>query len=58
MEKKIKVTVWNESRHETYPIYYEANVMKVITNAVRWAVPRTIQKIECSNTQPIENLSR
>ena len=32
--------------HETYPIYYDANVMKVITNAVRWAAPRVIKKIE------------
>lgn len=23
--------------HETYPTYYDANVMRVITNAVRWA---------------------
>lgn len=25
--------------HETYPIYYNENVMKVITNGVRWAAP-------------------
>jgi trehalose utilization protein len=25
--------------HETYPIYYDANVRRVIANAVRWAVP-------------------
>ncbi len=25
--------------HETYPIYYDANVQKVIANAVRWAKP-------------------
>ncbi len=25
--------------HETFPIYYDENVMKVITNAVRWAAP-------------------
>ncbi len=25
--------------HETFPIYYDANVQKVITNAVRWAAP-------------------
>ncbi len=44
--------------HEIYPIYYEANVMKVITNAVRWAAPRIKQKIECLNPQPIEKLNR
>ena len=25
--------------HETYPIYYDENVLKVITNGVRWAAP-------------------
>jgi len=25
--------------HETFPIYYDPNVLKVITNAVRWAAP-------------------
>ena len=25
--------------HETYPIYYDANVRKVLGNAVRWAAP-------------------
>lgn len=25
--------------HETYPIYYDANVLKVIGNAIRWAAP-------------------
>jgi trehalose utilization protein len=28
--------------HETFPIYYDANVLRVITNAVRWAAPRII----------------
>ena len=44
--------------HETYPTYYDANVMRVITNATRWAAPRIKQKIECPNTQPIEKLGR
>jgi len=25
--------------HETYPIYYQANVLRVISNAVQWAAP-------------------
>ena len=25
--------------HETYPIYYDPNVLRVITNGVRWAAP-------------------
>lgn len=44
--------------HETYPIYYDVNVMKVITNAVRWAAPRIIRDIESPNPQPIEKLGR
>ena len=26
--------------HETYPIFYNQDVIRVITNAVRWAAPR------------------
>jgi len=26
--------------HESYPIYYDKNVLRVITNGVRWAAPR------------------
>jgi len=26
--------------HETYPIYYDPNILRVITNGVRWAAPR------------------
>lgn len=29
--------------HETYPIYYDKNVLRVIENAVRWAAPRITQ---------------
>ncbi len=25
--------------HETYPVYHDANIMRVIVNAVRWAAP-------------------
>ncbi|MBO7621824.1 MAG: ThuA domain-containing protein, partial [Victivallales bacterium] len=25
--------------HETFPTYYNANVLKVISNAVRWCAP-------------------
>jgi trehalose utilization protein len=30
--------------HETFPIYYDKNVLRVIANAVRWARPRIIQE--------------
>lgn len=42
--------------HETYPIYYDANVLKVLTNAVRWATfaGSVAVSLECDNQQPIE----
>jgi len=41
--------------HETYPIFYDKNVIKVLTNAVRWAKPRVIIADGCSNvTNPLE----
>jgi trehalose utilization protein len=43
--------------HETYPIFYNENVQKVITNAVRWASPRIIKKDECPCIKvPLENI--
>lgn len=42
--------------HETYPIYYDENVMKVITNAVRWAVPVENSVKEFGNRAPLEKL--
>ena len=34
--------------HETYPIYHDETVLKVITNAVRWAKAAGTMKIDCS----------
>jgi trehalose utilization protein len=42
--------------HETYPIYHDANVLRVITNAVRWAAPRAFIKHSCPNPPPIEKI--
>lgn len=43
--------------HETHPTYYDANVMTVITNAVRWAAPLpNLTRITCDNRQPLEPL--
>jgi trehalose utilization protein len=33
--------------HETYPIYHDANVQRIITNAVRWAAQAGSMKLEC-----------
>jgi trehalose utilization protein len=35
--------------HETYPTYYNPDVLKVIVNAVRWAAPGTGPKITFGN---------
>jgi len=42
--------------HETYPIYYNPNVQRVLVNAARWAKPRIIQEHACPNVQPLEPL--
>jgi len=35
--------------HETYPIFKDANVLRVLTNAVRWAAPTGSMTLECPN---------
>lgn len=42
--------------HETYPIYHDATVMKVLANAVRWANPRVRIADKCPSSKPIEPL--
>ena len=41
--------------HEEFPTYYDPNIQKVITNAVRWAAP-TIhrEKLDCPNPAAVE----
>ena len=42
--------------HETYPIYHDENVQKVIRNAVRWAKPTLrVTEAGCPNLPPVEN---
>ncbi len=42
--------------HETYPIFYNEQIQRVITNAVRWAKPRIILQDSCPNVQSIEKI--
>ena len=43
--------------HETHPIYHDANVRRVLRNAVRWAQPRGVPWIDrCPRVDPIEEL--
>lgn len=37
--------------HETYPTYYDAQIKRVISNAVRWAAPRGQWIDSCPNVQ-------
>ena len=43
--------------HETYPIFHDANVQKVLANAVLWAKPRVRIADQCPNTKPLEKLA-
>lgn len=42
--------------HETYPVFYNENVMRIITNAVRWARQRVDIPAECLNVKQIEKI--
>jgi trehalose utilization protein len=42
--------------HETYPIYRDRNVLRVIENAVRWAAPGWVTKPLRGNVRPLERL--
>lgn len=42
--------------HETYPIYYDPNVLRVIENAARWAAPVKRPKPVSGNVKPLEEL--
>ncbi|MCC6579139.1 MAG: ThuA domain-containing protein [Phycisphaeraceae bacterium] len=44
--------------HETYPTYHNANVLKVIANAVRWAAPRVMLPDALRNVPALEPLSQ
>ncbi|MBI3912503.1 MAG: ThuA domain-containing protein [Armatimonadetes bacterium] len=42
--------------HETYPTYYDQNVLRVIGNAVRWAAPVAEPTRVFGNSKPLEPL--
>ncbi len=47
----IKVTVWNEGRHETFPIYYVPEIQTVIKNAVRYCAPVIREELTCPHIE-------
>jgi trehalose utilization protein len=42
--------------HESYPIFYNEQIMKVIANAVRWAKPEVCIPFSCPNAKPLETI--
>ncbi|MCE5216903.1 ThuA domain-containing protein [bacterium] len=42
--------------HETYPIYYQEEVLKVIANALRWAAPVAGPDFQRGNVKPLEDV--
>jgi len=42
--------------HETFPIYHNEHVLRVIYNAVKWAAPSGVTAITRGNVKPIENV--
>ncbi len=45
--------------HESYPIYYNEQIRKVISNASKWAAPRMIKADSCPNIKvPMAPISR
>lgn len=42
--------------HETYPIYHNEQIMKVIENAVLWSAPNAILPDSCYNAKPLEEI--
>ena len=43
--------------HETYPIFYDKNVLKVIGNAVRWANPLFFGAHTAPKSEPLEKIA-
>ncbi len=45
--------------HETYPIYYQSEIVRVLVNAVRWAKPlRIIPGVRGIKAEPLERVPR
>lgn len=42
--------------HETYPIYHQPEIQRIIINAVRWAMPRLRMEDKCPRVEPLEKI--
>lgn len=56
---------WNRGRgkvfyfrpgHETFPVYYQPEIRRIIGNAVRWACPAELPELTYGNVKPLEEL--
>ncbi|MCL2181233.1 MAG: ThuA domain-containing protein [Treponema sp.] len=46
-----------QSGHETYPVYHNEHVQKIITNSVKWAAPVIkVNSLDCPNIQQLEKI--
>lgn len=44
--------------HETYPTYYNQEVLRVISNAVKWSAPSSNKRPYFGNHQPLESIKK
>lgn len=44
--------------HETFPVYHQPEIQKVIENAVKWATPGSSPKLVYGNTAPLEPVNK
>jgi trehalose utilization protein len=44
--------------HETFPIYHQPEIQKVITNAVKWAAPIKFPELTYGNTKPVVEIKK
>jgi len=43
--------------HETYPVYHNETIQKIIVNAVKWAAPIVkVSSLDCQDAPPLEKL--
>jgi len=42
--------------HETFPIYYQSEVQRVIYNAVKWTAPVKGPEVHFGNVKPLEDI--
>lgn len=44
--------------HETYPTYYQPEILKVIANSIKWAKPAEGSALQFGNMQPVRALAK